>query len=146
MEKLLDYSQAPASFGLCAAEDCPHAATCLRQLALKQVPANRIFLPILNPNRTKSTKKTCDYYCSNEKVRYAKGFMRTINALTLQVAESFRYRMISYMGRKNYYLKRKGESVLTPAEQQRVIATAKELGIVQNEYFDSYVEEYRWDR
>ena len=90
-------------------------------------------------------KDKCDYYCSNEKVLYAKGFMRTVNALTVRVADTFRYRMISYLGRKNYYLKRKGELNLTPAEQQQVIAIAKSLGVIQKEYFDSYIEEYNWD-
>ena len=33
---------------------------------------------------------------------------------------------------------------LTPAEQQRVITIAKELGVIQQEYFDGYVEEYNW--
>lgn len=79
-------------------------------------------------------------------MRYAKGFMCTINALTVRVANTFRYRMIGYLGRKNYYLKRSGKLALTPAEQQWIINTAKELGVIQSEYFDSYIVEYNWDR
>ena len=95
---------------------------------------------------SKPYKEKCDYFCSNEKVRYAKGFMCTINALTVRVANTFRYRMIGYLGRKNYYLKRSGKLALTPAEQQWIINTAKELGVIQSEYFDSYIVEYNWDR
>ena len=50
------------------------------------------------------------------------------------------------LGRKNYYLKRSGKLALTPAEQQWIINTAKELGVIQSEYFDSYIVEYNWDR
>ena len=96
--------------------------------------------------KTYGIKEKCDYFCSNEKVRYAKGFMCTINALTVRVANTFRYRMIGYLGRKNYYLKRSGKLALTPAEQQWIINTAKELGVIQSEYFDSYIVEYNWDR
>ena len=134
MEEPFDYSQVPFTFGMCAAENCPQASTCLRQIALKHAPANKVFLPIMNPNHIKGIKEKCDYFCSNEKVRYAKGFMCTINALTVRVANTFRYRMIGYLGRKNYYLKRSGKLALTPAEQQWIINTAKELGVIQSEY------------
>lgn len=144
MKESFDYSLVPYTFGLCAAEDCPRAATCLRRIALEYAPAEQVFLSIMNPNRLKVLKSACDYYRSNEKVRYARGFMHTVNALTVRVADTFRYRMIEYMGRKNYYLKRKGSMNLSPAEQQRIIAIVRELGVNLNEYFDGYVEDYNW--
>ena len=144
MKETFDYSIVPYTFGLCAAEECPRATTCLRHIALEYAPAERAFLSIMNPNRLKAMKSACDYYRSNEKVRYARGFMRTISALTVRVADAFRYRMIEYMGRKNYYLKRKGDMNLSPVEQRRIIAVAKELGVSLDEYFDGYVEDYNW--
>ena len=39
------------------------------------------------------------------------------------VADAFRYRMIEYMGRKNYYLKRRGDMNLSPVEQRPVSYT-----------------------
>lgn len=145
MNESFDFSLVPYTFGLCVAEGCPRAATCLRRIALEHAPAKRVFLPIMNPNRLKAQDGACDYYRSDEKVRYARGFMCTINALTVRVADTFRYRMIGYMGRKNYYLKRKGGINLSPADQQQVIAVAKELGVIRKDYFDGYVEEYNWE-
>lgn len=46
-----DFSEVPYSFGLCAAENCPKASTCLRRIAMQYAPVNRIFLPTMNPNR-----------------------------------------------------------------------------------------------
>ena len=89
-------------------------------------------------------KGTCKLYRPNTKIQNAIGFMRTVNALTLRVVDTFRLRMISYLGRKNYYLKRRGGSPLSPAEQQYIVALAKELGVVLEEYFDGYVESYNW--
>ena len=80
MKEPFDYSIVPYTFGLCAAEECPRATTCLRHIALEYAPAVRVFLSIMNPNRLKAMKSACDYYRSNEKVRYARGFMRTISA------------------------------------------------------------------
>ncbi len=36
----------------------------------------------------------------------------------------------------------KGETLLSPTEQQQVIAIARNLGLQRAEYFDAYVEEY----
>lgn len=144
MNESFNYSEVPFDFGFCAAEDCPKAETCLRQIALKHAPAEVAFPKILNPNYIKQIKGSCKYYHQAAKVVYAKGFMRTVNALTLQVADTFRHRMISYLGRKNYYLKRKGGGLLTPSEQKFIVDLAKELGVVLEEYFDGYVEAYNW--
>ncbi len=140
-----DFSEVPHSFGLCAAENCPKAATCLRRIAMQYAPVDRIFLPTMNPNRIKAGKNNCNFYCPNEKTRFALGFTRTANALTVRMASVFRYRMIGYFGRKNYYLKRRGTLKITPNEQQKVISVAKELGVVLNDYFDKYIEEYCWN-
>ena len=82
MDKPFDYSEVPFNFGLCAAESCPNAATCLRQIAFKYVPEEVIFPSILNPRIIAKTKGRCKYYRPDTKIRLAKGFMRTVNALT----------------------------------------------------------------
>ena len=86
----------------------------------------------------------CKYYRSNEKVRYAKGFLCTVGALAVSVSGTFRYRLIGSWGVRRYYQKRKGETLLSPAEQQQVVALARKLGVRLDEYFDGYVEEYDW--
>ena len=57
-------------------------------------------------------------------------------------ASPFRYRLIGLWGIRRYYQKQKGETLLSPEEQQQVIAIARNLGLQQTEYFDAYVEEY----
>ena len=86
----------------------------------------------------------CKYYRSNEKVRYAKGFLCTAGALAVSVSGTFRCRLIGSWGVRRYYQKRKGETLLSPAEQQQVVALARKLGVRLDEYFDGYVEEYDW--
>ena len=60
------------------------------------------------------------------------------------VSGTFRYRLIGSWGVRRYYQKRKGETLLSPAEQQQVVALARKLGVRLDEYFDGYVEEYDW--
>lgn len=144
MSESFNYAEVPYDYGKCAAEDCPKAATCLRHMAFKHIPAETTFSWILNPQYIKQIKGACKFYQPNNKILYAKGFMRTVNALTLQVADTFRAHMIAHLGRKNYYLKRKGGGLLSPADQEYIIAVAKEQGVVLEEYFDGYIESYNW--
>ena len=65
-------------------------------------------------------------------------------ALAVSVSGTFRYRLIGSWGVRRYYQKRKGETLLSPAEQQQVVALARKLGVRLDEYFDGYVEEYDW--
>ena len=97
MEKeTFDYSMVPNNFSLCTEQDCPNADTCLRRIAYDHVPASITFLSILNPKANKeATRKKCQHYCSNEKVRYAKGFVRTTGVLTVNAASTFRYKLIA---------------------------------------------------
>lgn len=143
-EETFDYSKVPYNFGLCTAETCPLAETCLRQITYQHAPASLNFLITLNLKTAGAMTEKCKSYCSNEKVRYAKGFVRTTEALAVSVSGTFRYRLIGHWGIRRYYQKRKGETLLLPAEQRQIVALAKELGVHQEEYFDGYVEEYKW--
>ncbi|NDV83762.1 DUF6078 family protein [Bacteroides sp. 51] len=134
----------PHGLSLCVSGDCSHATTCLRQIAYENLPASTTSLLLLNPKMIMSMTKKCKYYLSNEKIRYAKGFTCTTGSLPVRVSGVFRRRLINLWSIRRYYQKRKGETLLLPAEQQQVIALAKELGVHQNEYFDGYVEEYYW--
>lgn len=75
-------------------------------------------------------------------MRYAKGFIHTAEAISVGQSGTFRYRLIGLWGIRRYYQKRKGETLLSPTEQQQVIAIARNLGLQRTEYFDAYVEEY----
>ena len=98
---------------------CPQAATCLRHIAYEHLPADKAFVWMLVPHMAGQAQGKCKYYCPNTKVRYAKGFARIIDELSVKQAAAFRERMIGKMGRKNYYASRKGDRLLPPAEQKQ---------------------------
>ena len=123
----LENLQAPHNFGVCASACCTKRFTCLRYIALQNASLQYPFLPTLTPP-----------------VRYARGFTRVAELLTVRVAGTFRLRLISYFGRKNYYLARKGEYLINPAAQQYIISQAEALGLRLDDYFDEYVERYDW--
>ena len=86
-EETFNYSKVPHNFGLCATDTCPYTDTCLRRIAYTYAPSNNIFLYVLNPKAIESTAGKCKYYCSNKKVRYAKGFIQLIAPFAPHLAE-----------------------------------------------------------
>lgn len=144
MKDSFDYSQVPFAFGHCAGAGCDKADTCLRHIAFCHAPADCAFLSTLNPRKQAEMQGKCEYYLSDEPVRYAKGFLRTVNALTVGMADTFRWRVIGHLGRKNYYHFRRGGKLLSPAEQQYIMRVAKDLGLMLDDYFDAYISGYHW--
>ncbi|WP_390393063.1 DUF6078 family protein [Bacteroides intestinalis] len=43
-------------------------------------------LPTLNPKTIEAMAGKCEYYCSNKKVNYARGFVCTTEALAVSVS------------------------------------------------------------
>ena len=101
MMKDTSYSKIPSNYGLCAA-DCPRGDTCLRRIAYDRIPANVVFPPTLHLKAIEAMAGKCKYYRSNEKVRYAKGFLCTAGALAVSVSGTFRCRLIGSWGDRRY--------------------------------------------
>ncbi len=139
-----DYSVVPRGFGHCMAS-CPQAATCLRHIAYEHLPADKAFVWMLVPHMAGQAQGKCKYYCPNAKVRYAKGFARIIDELSVKQAAAFRERMIGKMGRKNYYASRKGDRLLPPAEQKQVRSVLRSLGAPDENCFDGYTDCFVWE-
>ncbi len=144
MDTPITYSDVPRGYGLCMAENCPMAATCLRQIAYKLLPEDTSIHPIFNPKTAIKIVDRCKQYKPVVKIRYAYGFMCIFKDITVRNEANFRCRMISHFGKKSYYMRRKGLQRILPDEQKYIIQYAKSIGIVLDEYFDSYQEAYAW--
>ena len=90
------------------------------------------------------TEGDCPYYRSTEKVRYARGFVRMIRSLPVNVSEAVAQRLIARFGRNAYYDMRKGKRAIAPAEQEIILAVVAECGAQQEFLFDAYEEKHAW--
>lgn len=144
MPSTFSYTEVPFNYAHCTGKGCPQASNCLRHLALQNVPATKQSINMINPNWIATQKMPCELFRSAKKLRYAKGFMTTVKALTMGVSDNFRWRMIGYYGKKKYYDKRKGALLCDPGEQAMIIKLAKQLGVELTDYFDEYIEDYNW--
>ena len=134
----------PVNYTLCIKRDCPKAAMCLRYKATLMIPADVMKWSILSPAYLAQTEGECPHYRSAEKVKYARGFVRMIRTLPVNISEMVAQKLIARFGRNAYYDMRKGKRAIAPAEQEIILNVVAECGAQQEVVFDSYEEGYQW--
>ena len=144
MKETFDYNKVPYRFCMCIASNCTKAKTCLRNIALEHVPLSERDINILNPKLIIGNYDSCQYYLDNQKIRYAKGFIGIMNSLPHKIHNlAITYLQGMFNGR-NYYRVRKGERLLSPEEQERVLNLLNRIGAQGPLEFDAYIEDYNW--
>ena len=136
--------EVPTNYTLCIKGDCPRAAMCLHYKATQMIPADVMKWSILSPAYLAQTEGECPHYRSAEKVQYARGFVRMIRTLPVNISEMVAHKLIARFGRNAYYDMRKGKRVISPTEQEVIIAVVAECGAQQEVMFDSYEENFQW--
>ncbi|MCQ4775613.1 DUF6078 family protein, partial [Lacrimispora saccharolytica] len=79
-----------------------------------------------------------------QKVQYAKGCMNILDNLPHKQRQLAIIHLMEYFSRRTYYRIRKGERLLSPAEQRDVQKILKQCGATGKQEFDAYVEDYEW--
>lgn len=144
MKEEHDFSKVPYNYTLCLRRECTKAATCLRQLVEQEVTESTQYLVIINPKYQATLTGDCPYYRSSTKARFAKGFIKLLDNLPNNQVRKIIPLLIGQFSRRTYYRIRKGERLLSPAEQKIVLNILKRCGVTGEQEFDAYVEEYEW--
>lgn len=147
MEEKINFSQVPHQYTLCLRRECAKAGTCLRQLAEQCVPADIQHWTIISPKYLATLSDTgddCPHYRSSAKVRFAKGFIQILENLPYRQMQTVVSRLTGAFGQRTYYRVRKGERLLSPAEQKRLLQILKKCGVPLPQQFDAYEEYYDW--
>ena len=117
---------------------------CLHQLAYTELLKTETVLHLLNPTQCVKDE-TCKFYRNYIPVAYARGFTNFQKKMFPDQYQAFMYKLIGKFSRNGYFERRRGESVLSPKEQETVLAILKEVGITEEMKFDSYESHINWD-
>lgn len=138
------YKNIPTTYPLCLHDDCPKADTCLRQLAFRQHAGQGLYLRLLNPTRCPK-QENCLHYADNKPVIFAKGFTNFQKKMFPDQYAKFMNILICHFGRNPYFMRRRGDTLLPPKEQEIIKRALKKSGITQPMEFDQYVEGINWE-
>ena len=134
----------PNNYTLCIKGDCPKAENCLRHVAVEMMPAEVERWQIVSPAYLAQMEGDCPMYRSAEKVEYARGFVRMVRSLPMNMSEMVAHKLIARFGRNGYYDMRKGKLAIAPAQQEIIRIVVAECGAQQEVEFDSYEVGYQW--
>ena len=134
----------PNNYTLCIKGDCPKAANCLRHVAVAMMPAEVKTWQIVSLAHLTQMEGDCPYFRSAEKVEYARGFVRMVRSLPVNVSETVAHKLIARFGRNGYYDMRKGKLAIAPDQQEIIRTVVAECGAQQEVEFDGYEMDYQW--
>ena len=137
------YTSPPAGYAVCQHADCPMADTCLHQIVYPVLLEKDDMLHVVNPNKC-SKDAQCKFYRSNKPVTYARGFTHFQKRMFPGQYDRFSTILISKFGRNAYYERRRGDTALTPKEQQIVLDALKAAGVTEEMKFERYEENTNW--
>ena len=137
------YTSAPADYAVCIHADCPQASTCLHRLAYSQ-KQDTTYLRLINPKLCKPNGK-CKFYRDATPVVYARGFTNFQKKMYPGQYQYFMTLLISEFCRTGYYERRRGDTALSPHEQDIVLAALRKVGVKEEMKFDSYEKNINWN-
>lgn len=144
MKEKIDFASVPYMYALCLNSQCPQASTCLRQLSEQSAPDTLESWNYLNPKHLANLNGNCPHYRSSAKVNYAKGFVDMLESLPHKQMQTAVLQLMAHFSRRTYYRMRKGERLLSPAEQKEMLYILKQCGVAKAGNFDAYVEDFDW--
>lgn len=137
------YKGIPNNYPLCMHAECPKASTCLHQSAFQRHGELETYLKLLNPSQCTKQDK-CPHYIDNKPVLFAKGFTNFQTHMLPKQYDKFMNLLIFHFGRNLYFRCRRGDTLLTPEEQEVVREALRRSGVELHLEFDSYIESIHW--
>lgn len=144
MTKTINYSMVPTYYAQCQNDQCNKAEICLRYLAHQAMPNTVASYHVVNANYVNGHESECSYYRSNTPEQFAKGFIQLLNRMPHKEMTLFQDKMIKHFSKASYYRMRKGERLISPAEQQYILKLTGNSGHNIESLFDEFVTNYSW--
>lgn len=137
------HTTVPEDYPVCVHAQCPKAGECLHRIAFEKLRTEKKYMCLLNPDHC-TADDSCQNFCCNKPVRYARGFKGFQRKMYPQQYDSFMTTLILHFGRNPYYDRRRGVIAMPPDEQELVLQVLKKVGVTEELTFDSYEDTINW--
>ena len=143
MEKDLELKKIPWGYEICFNESCLLREQCLHYQAYLLQSDERDGGPSVYPSAWKNGE--CQRFCENKPVQMAWGFKGLYDHLPRHLKAEARQCINAYLGSgvSAYYRVHHGEKMLSPRQQQDIMAIMAKFGPTEGLAFDHY--EMRYD-
>lgn len=133
----LTLEQIPYTFSRCFQSDCPQADTCAHFLASKFIIKGQVSGPAIYP--TSRLNGTCVCYKQTGIIHAAYGFKALFAEIKKKDEKPIRDRIKKYLGGNTaYYRYHHGKRLLSPDQQEWILALFRQHGYTEELHFDGY--------
>lgn len=137
----LTLEQIPYTFSRCFQSDCPQADTCAHFLASKFIIKGQVSGPAIYP--TSRLNGTCVCYKQTGIIHAAYGFKALFAEIKKKDEKPIRDRIKKYLGGNTaYYRYHHGKRLLSPDQQEWILALFRQHGYTEELHFDVYRDIY----
>lgn len=137
----LTLEQIPYTFSRCFQSDCPQADTCAHFLASKFIIKGQVSGPAIYP--TSRLNGTCVCYKQTGIIHAAYGFKALFAEIKKKDEKPIRDRIKKYLGGNTaYYRYHHGKRLLSPDQQEWILALFRQQGYTEELHFDRYRDIY----
>ena len=137
----LTLEQIPYTFSRCFQSDCPQADTCAHFLASKFIIKGQVSGPAIYP--TSRLNGTCVCYKQTGIIHAAYGFKALFAEIKKKDEKPIRDRIKKYLGGNTaYYRYHHGKRLLSPDQQEWILALFRPHGYTEELHFDGYRDIY----
>ncbi len=137
----LTLEQIPYTFSRCFQSDCPQADTCAHFLASKFIIKGQVSGPAIYP--TSRLNGTCVCYKQTGIIHAAYGFKALFTEIKKKDEKPIRDRIKKYLGGNTaYYRYHHGKRLLSPDQQEWILALFRQHGYTEELHFDGYRDIY----
>ena len=127
------------NYAACPLASCKKSSTCIRYAAYLKAQAEEESFCILNTSKFTTSDEDCEHYLTPVKQRMAHGFKAIYETLPKCNSHYF-WSCVSFMNETSWYRAKRGDLLLTPDEQEELLAAFRENGADMSVGFDGYVE------
>lgn len=133
----------PHNYEACLTNNCPQREHCLRAWVWDNRKSSVQRYVVLNPDLTTSDGH-CPFYCNDQPQRYALGFTNFQRRLYPDQYKQFMSACIARFGRNPYFMRRRGDTPMSPSEQAFIRSVLKQIGAPEDIDFDGFEEQINW--
>ena len=129
---------------LCYNATCPRKDHCLHWLVGQWASDDTLYATVVNPYRKDVVAGTCTDYCSNAKVKMARGMLNFYENIPEGKAKAIRSDLIATFNKTLYFKWRNGEKPITPEQQTQIASICRANGWTEPPVYDAYYDEYQF--
>ena len=131
-------------YEVCFIDHCPLREQCLRWLVGQYADTTRVMFTTINQRNPMYGNEHCEMFRPNKRAMMKRGFKNMYHDMPGYMERRIRWQLIASFGRRIYFEMRKGDRLITPAQQQTILNVCRANGWQGPINYDGEQEDWLW--